>query len=285
MPLVSGNITSTETSAVGVDLIAAMVQSYLSENAVLIPSILDVSNEVEPGAKSVSIGRHTGLTAESLTEGSSYTAQKFTWSADQLIFNKHEGVRTNLTTKAAAQSTKDQEANILTASIEALAQKLEAQVYTALADVSGATPDHKVALDTADTLSYEDILNARRLLNKQSVPKDNNRFLAINSDQEMDILGLDKFSSADKYGNNIPLLTGEIGRILGFRVLVTENVTASTALAYHSSHAVFARQKEITWFSQFDPDYSYTKYLLETMYGLKTLDSGKRGVLLNNTGA
>ena len=285
MPLVSGDITSTQTSAVGVDLIAQMVQQFLEEKAVLIPSITDVSGEVEAGAKSISIGRHTGLTAESLTEGSSYTSQKYTWSADQLIFDKQEGVRTNLHTKASLQSTKNQEANILEASIKALAQKLETQVYTAIADVSDATPDHKVAFETADTISFNDILEARRLLNKQFIPKDERRFLAINSDQETDILGLPKFTEADKYGSNMPLLTGEIGKILGFRVVVTENVTSSTALAYHSSHVAFARQKEITWFSQFDPDYSYTKYLLETLYGLKTLDSGKRGILLNNTGA
>jgi len=285
MALVSGNITTTQTAATGLTVLDMMVQQYLVENAVLIPTIWDRTEALEQGAKSVDITRRSGFVAESKTEGSDYTAQSITWTADTLTLDKQEGVYVQMTGKARLQSAFDQESNITIASIEALAEKLEGQVYTALAAVAASSPDHKIAFQTTDTLSLSDINRARLLLNKQKVPKDNNRFLAINSDQEADLLDLEQFIHADKYGNSTPLVNGEIGRIYGFRILVTENVTASTALAYHRSHVAFCRQLGITFERDRNLQNDLDLYLMQTLYGIKTLDAGVRGVLLNNTGA
>lgn len=279
--MASGVITTTETDSLALERIALMIQTYLSENAVLIPTIMDRTSDVQKGDKSVSYNRRGGLTAETKTSGSDYNSQKFTYTADKLLLTTREGVYVEMEGEAELHSVIEQEPHILDASIDALAQSLEAKVFTALIDVSTSSPDHAVSFDTSDTISLADIANARRLLNKQFVPK-TDRFLAVNSDQETDILNLDNFLHAEKYGSNMPLMNGEIGRIMGFRVLVTENVTESKAVAYHRSHVVFGRQQAITWEQDRELRADKFQYLLQTHYGLKTLDSGKRGVLMEN---
>lgn len=286
MALVAGQIQKAQVAATDIDILSAYVQQRLTERAILIPSIIDRSSEAVKGVGNIKIGRRTALTSETKAEGTEYTAQRFTWSTDDLNPTANqEGVYTQLTSLADLNSLLNQESEILQASADALIAKLEASVYTALSATSASTPDHRVALATQDTLSTQDILEARRLLLKQYVPVDNDLFLAINPDQETDLLAMDKFTDASKYGSNMPLIMGEIGRIYGFRVLVSNSVTSSTAVAYHRTHVAFARMQTVQWSQDRILKDSVSEYLLESFYGLKTLDAGIRGVLLNNTGA
>jgi len=277
-------ITSTETSAVGIDMVSAFVQATLNEQSILISSIEDRSAEVSKGVKTLDIGRRSGFTAETKAEGTEYSAQKFTWTADTLSINKQKGVYTELTTKASNQSMVDQEMEILKGSAQALVNQLEADVFAELIKVSASAPDHVIAFGTASTIALSDILEARKLLRVQNVPMDNNMFLAINPAQEAQLLALEQFIDASRYSNADAIQNGELGRIYGFRVLVSNAVTASNAVAYSRSHVAFARQLQVAWESQRLLKDSVTSYLLETFYGLKVLDAGKRGVLMNNAG-
>lgn len=68
----------------------------------------------------------------------------------------------------------------------------------------------------------------RMTLNKANVPTDG-RFIAISPEFEALILGDARFIDASKYGTNTPIMNGEIGRALGFRILVSNNLPAGTA--------------------------------------------------------
>jgi len=281
MALDPGVITPTVTSEAANTLISQMVQSYLTETAVLIPTIMDRSSEVKKGDTQVKYLKVGGLEAESKSSGSDYTAQKYSITEDTLVLDDQEGVYVEMETKADLDSVITQEPYIFQRAADALVQKLEADVYTALANVSTSNPDHAIEYDSASVLALSDILECRRLLNIAKLPP-MERFLAIHPNNETDLLGLDQFLHADKYGSNTVLMNGEIGRIFGFTVLVTTNVTENTSLAYHRSHAVFARQQQVTWERDRNLKGDKHEFLLQTFYGLKTLDSGIRGVKLAN---
>lgn len=274
----------TESSAVALALVSQYVQTLLTEKSILLPSILDRSADVEVGAKSISIGRSTKFTAESKSENSAYTSQVLTWSADALLLDKQEGVYVEAEKIALIQSAISQESEILKAASLALIEKLEGNIYTALAAVSASAPDHKIAFDSSTTLQVADIAEAAQLLDVQKVPMAD-RFLAVHPTQYWQICGSSAFTEAAKYGSNSALVNGEVGKILGFTVLKTTSVTENTVLAYHREHVAFARQLAINWDSAKKLSNSAVEYLLETIYGLKTLDSGKRGVLINATGS
>jgi hypothetical protein len=279
-------ITTTETSAVGMTIVDTYVQQYLWQNAILVNTITDRSSQATKGVKQIDIGRRTALAAETKNAGVDFTGTNFTWSADSLVLNLHEGVYTILEDAADIESVIAQDPAIMQSSVEALVTKLEAAIYTQLAATKAAGPDHRIKWKTASTLSLADVLEARRLLNNQNVPL-MDRFMAIHPDQEVQALALKNFIDASKYGDpqNMPLINGEIGRIYGFRVVVSNNVTTNTGLFYHRSHVAFARQLNLTWERERALKSGGTEFLMQQKYGVKVLDQGVRGVLINDTGA
>jgi len=276
-------IDKTAIDAVSMEKISAFVQKRLAEKAVLINTIEDRSSEVEEGMDSLNIGRSSSLTAAAKAEGAGYTAQALTWVVDKLALSEQVGVYVEATRKGVSQSSVDQEMAILAEATDAMIKQLEGKVYEELVKTSSSSPDHQIDLGTSDKLALADILSARSLLRAQEVPFDGDDvFLAINPAEEADLLGLDQFIDASKYGNNDAIVRGEIGRVYGFRVIVSNSVTASTCIAYHRTHCAFARQGGVNWDQDKDLKDSSKQYLLEQVYGIKVLDAGVRGVLLSN---
>jgi N4-gp56 family major capsid protein len=275
------NIATTQTTDVAQTIVSQYVQQYLWQNAILINTVTDRSSEALPGVKTIDFGKRTQLSAVTKNANTAMTSTNFTWSVDPLSLDKHEAVYTVLEDYADIESAMSQEPAILESSTEALLTLLEGNIYTALAAAIAA---QRVKFKTQDNLSLADVLNARKILNKANVPL-MDRWMAINPDQEEQVLQLNNFTHADKYGGgNMPLVNGEIGRVYGFRVVVTNNVTSSTVLCYHRSHVAFARQLGLRFENQRKLSEAATEYLMQQKYGLKTLDSGKRAVLINNSG-
>lgn len=279
-------MTGANTQAVGIDILSAMVQAYLKENAILIPTIIDRSAEAAAkGVKSIDIGRAKGFTlgSEDLPDDGTtgYTAQDFTWETDTIDLNLQCGVYVVLTKKGDFQSVLNQEPELVERAIDSLTTKLEQRIFDKIKD---ADAGNKFKFKSGYTLSYQDVTNAKKILDKNKVPK-SDRFMIINPEQEEDLLNLELFHSAEKYGNNSVLLNGEIGRISGFTVLTSLNVEENNAAFYHRTTAAFARQWQVSFEKQRILKTSSYEYLLETLYGLVTLDEGVRAVLVNETGA
>lgn len=96
----------------------------------------------------------------------------------------------------------------------------------------------KMTTSAGNILTAQDVATAdaaflllRRLrmsLNKANVP-DENRFVIISPEFEALILGDGRFIDASRYGSTTPILNGEIGRAIGFRVLTSNNLPSGTA--------------------------------------------------------
>ena len=283
--MANANIRAADVAAMGLDIVSAYVQQYLVQNSVLMNTIIDRSMEAKKGVTSIKIGRRTALEAQTKVANTKLETKRMTWASDNLALDKHEVVYTLLEDAADIESAIEQEPQILQASAEALMTLLEQNIYAALAATCASSPvDHRVKFKTQSVLSLQDILGARKLLNRKAVPFEN-RWMAIHPDQEETVLGLKNIIEVSKYPNTQTIVNGEIGRIYGFRVIVSNNVTADTTLFYHSTHCAFARQLALTWETSRNLGEVGTEYLLQQKYGLKTLDSGIRGVLMNNTGS
>ncbi|MGC3954628.1 MAG: hypothetical protein QM804_10300 [Propionicimonas sp.] len=68
----------------------------------------------------------------------------------------------------------------------------------------------------------------RMALNKGNVPTEN-RWAMISPELEALLLGDNRFIDASRYGSDAPILNGEIGRAIGFRVLTSNNLPQGTA--------------------------------------------------------
>lgn len=92
---------------------------------------------------------------------------------------------------------------------------------------TGGTVQAAQDVATADA-AFLLLRTLRMKLNKQSVPTED-RFAIISPEFEALILGDNRFIDASRYGSTTPILNGEIGRAIGFRILVSNNLPAGTA--------------------------------------------------------
>lgn len=265
----------TEIDAVSSTIIESMVQDYLQEGLIITPTLKPV---VAPkGAKAVNLPRLGGFTVADKLEGVAVEAQALLWAADSLPLTQRKTIHVHVEEIAEIQS----QPNLMAALAERMgadmANAIDAFVYSELVQASASNPDHRLAF--ADTsLKAADILSARALLNKEKIPMVG-RYIVINPDDEKSILGVDNFVRAESYGSAV-IPNGEIGRIFGFTVIMSNNATYP--IAYHSSAVGVGMQQMPTYTEQFDLEYEATRAALRCLFGAKVLDSGKRCVKLGS---
>lgn len=108
---------------------------------------------------------------------------------------------------------------------DGLAQTTDSYLAT-LASTGGT------ALTAQDVGSADDAFllmrNLRLKLDKNSVPT-SGRWMVVSPEFYAVILGDSRFIDASKYGSNAPILNGEIGQAIGFRILMSNNLPEGTA--------------------------------------------------------
>lgn len=276
----------TEVSATSQAVVANVVQQVLKQSSILMPTISDWSRFAAKGSSSVKAPRRTQFAAADKAENAALTAQELTFASDTISLNKHKAIYSALERIASVQSMEDVAAEILVEQAKELALQVDKDIIVQLKLASAAAPDHILdyANSPTDTLQQTDILEARRLLNVQVVPM-SDRFLVVSPDQEKAMLAIADFVRADAYGNANGLMNGELGRIYGFTVLMHTSLSGVDTLAYHKSHAGWASQLDPEFKTDFNVPKVADEYLLHMIYGVSVLDSGKRGVYFNGTGA
>ena len=277
----------TETSATGQDLVAALVQQQLIAQAQFMFCIRDESARAVKGAKSVSFPKTGDLDPTAKVENTASASQALTFAADQLLLNQHYQTLVRLEDIADVQSIVDVPGEILTRAAKGMAKKFDSAIYAALkAGASASAPDHIIDHYSASgAITRTKILAARKLLNDQNVPMED-RFMAVSTAQEAELLDIDQFVSAEKYGDRTALINGELGRLFGFRIIISTVVENDVTLYWHKSACAFARQIDPKWEMARAPlELLADAYSLSSLYGVKVLDSGKRNVTANATGS
>lgn len=270
----------TEVSATSMQVVASLVQQVLKQEAKLLPLIMDYSSFAGKGASAVKIPRRTQFAAADKAENTALTAQELTFAVDTISLDKNKAIYAALERIAEIQATPNVEAEIITEMAKELALQVDKDIYTEILLASAAAPDHRIAFVGA-SLAETDLLEARRLLNVQNVPMDN-RVLLIAPDEEKALLGISNFIRADAYGSAGGLVNGEIGRVYGMTVVMSNVVTAGLASVFHKSAVGFAQQLQPEYDTDKDLKNTAKEYLLNMVYGVEVLDSGKRQVKLGS---
>lgn len=273
-------IGGTDVGATRQALVAKLVQEALIQTSILVPTVQDYSQFAVPGALSVGVPKATQLSVDAKAEDTDLVSQQITFTNDTISFDKHKAIYVEIEKIAKLQSNVDVQAYVVEEMAKQLALQIDKDLLVQLRLASAAAPDHRIAL-TGNIQS--DIINARKLLNIQKVPL-SDRYLVISPDQEAAMLAVADFVRADAYGSAGGLINGEIGRVYGFTVLMHTELAAQELLAYHKSHVGFAMQADPEYVTDFNLKGVKDEHLLDQLYGMVVLDSGKRGVLYNATG-
>ncbi len=269
----------TETVATGVDLISALAQTYLQQEAKIVPMVTDYSSLVVKGVKTVEIPRAGGFTVASKAENTQADASAITWSTDSIALDQHKYIQWLIEDIASEQSVLAiNEQNVMRAAKD-MARDVDQFLINLLEATSASAPDHRVAYANTTTIAEADILGARELLINQFIDP-SELVLAVAPSQESEMLQLSNFIDASKYGSAGALSNGEIGKVFGATVIVHNDVENLKSLMFHKSAVGYA--------SQFGPRFQTEsslvdlgrRYSMDHLFGGSVLDGGKRAVMI-----
>lgn len=271
---------ATEVAGVQQNIVAALVQAELANRAVLINAVTDYSYLWRKGAASVSIPKRTSFTAAEKAENVDGEIQALTFSNDEITMVPYL-VPSIVEDEARRRSVVDLDPVYLEGMVSAMVDKIEAAIS---AKIIKAANDIQLTGTSNLLPTRKDILAAKKYLEEANCPKED-RFLIVSPEQEAGILDIDGFVNADKYGSDDNVKNGEIGRIFGFKVLVSNQFASDTEIvAMHKSHCGYVMSQEFKFEKQRGTLASQSDELsLSSEFGAAQLDSGARGAYLDES--
>lgn len=234
---------STEASSLVPELWSSKFYPALKEGLIFFDSIAqDYQGEISALGDIVNITSIPQFaSAYDLAEDERADADAVTMTTAQLTIN-HQIVKDFILTDKVLKQGLDAQMELRDLAIFSVLKKMQALI---IADIvpSSSAPDHQIAYDSGSTLSLADLLEAKELLDAQSVPNDGKRVLAVGQAQLNDLFVITGFSSKDFIDNGSPMTSGEMSQsILGFKLKWSTECGAVTRM-FHSSFMQMAVQK------------------------------------------
>lgn len=283
----ASHVGSTEDT-----VILSIVQEELLSKAVVRPTVMDMSAQAGKGVKSIDIPKFAssfaGPAAQNPDGTTEVAFQTLSLDVDSLDLDQWKNLPYRIADRVSIQNRVDLEATLAKSAGEQMAIDLDKYVITQLRAAATAAPDHNIDLDgsatsgAASAITLAGINEARALLKKQNVTDlDGGMVLLISVEQEKNMLNIANFIKADEYGSREALMNGEIGRVYGMRVVVSNLLADNEAFAYHRSAVAFAAQKEVSFERQrASVNLQAWDYSFSVGYGATILDDGKRVVYM-----
>lgn len=265
---------------------SADVQKQLSDEAVLVNTVMNLSPRVQPGMKSISIPKVSGMSANAIPDdGSDSTSSGMTMAVDTLALTSKREVA-DFIYDTALDSAVDLKEAFFASAPGVFVQDMENKIYLELDGASASNPDHVLQMSGASNLvpTIADIRLAAKLLDEQKLPQAD-RYLVVTPAIKHAILAFSEVSDASKFGNSDAIQKGYIGELYGFKVICSNQVTANTMVAYHKSALAFAFQKDIQAVQSRNEEKARELVAIRGHYGQKVLAAGKRCILFNATGS
>lgn len=280
-------ISQTSNNAAVIEqIVSSVMTETLIQKSVMLGCVSDRSAEVRPGMDRLDIALLDEMTVQTVSETADVTPQDLLTNAAQLDLDQHKSVPFAVSDRLNVQAKNDLIAEAVKNGAMSLAHTVDSFILDALyAGVSTTAPDHLQALTSGDPLA--DIATSRELLNKQNVPMAD-RCLVVSPAFEALLLKTESFISAEKYGSSQPIQAGEIGRILGFKVMMSNDdaIVDDGFVAMHRDSFYFARQLEVSLKSEYQVLGHRWDYSLSHLYGGVISQNGaKKFVIFNSTGA
>lgn len=279
--------SANSTAATEREIILSIVQDELLKASMLRPTVTEFP--AEPGAKQVSVPKFTasfdGPAAINTDGATASDFQDIAFGVDTILLDDHVVLPYRITDRAEMQSSVNATAEAAKSAGKQMGIYIDDQIIARLREASAAAPDHKIDLDgsatagVATALTLDGVTEARRLLNTQNLKGE--RWWVMSPDLEKDLLDLDQFRNAEKYGSREALLDGEIGKIYGFRVMVHNGVNSNEAFAYEPEAVGIAVQQEVKFESRrADLRLQANDYSFTLLMGSLVMEGGKKVVHL-----
>lgn len=271
-----------EVDVTRMDFIVESVQRELAAQAKLRGLVTDVSEFAEPGHKSISFPKLGSFEVQKLSSDQKADAQALTATEDQLDLDEHATVQWINKRRATIQSRLRWDEAYIQRAASAHARQVDKDILEQM--INNAAVANNV---TYNGSAIEDnILEIVENLDGQNAPEEG-RYVVFRPAQKKLILGVANFVQADRYGNNIPIMTGEVGMAYGLRFIMSNINSAS----YVDDVMVGFHREALAVGFQIDPEVDEqkaveygagsTRTAVDQLYGVKSMQDGKLTVVVS----
>ena len=270
----ANEIGNTELSATKQELITEIAQRALISESIYMPTFRDLSSRAVKGASQVSFPKNNNLfTVENRASATAGTNQALAFGKDTMDLDVRAHIQWVVDTDDEIESTLDVQRELIDRAAREHARDFDARAIVAMeADAITTT--------TAGDVDQDIVLEMRRILLKNKAnPRD--LYLSVAPAQEANLLKIDPFVSAEKYGSAI-IPQGVLGTLYGVKVIVTPELGDQQYFMHEREGFGYALQRAPAFDEAPRPEFGVNAKLqvLAQKYGQKTLQVGVPGAFL-----
>lgn len=267
--------TTTTAAAVIEKMVSSITTETLIQESVMLGAVRDFSGMVRPGMDRLDIPLFNELAVQDVSESACLTSEALAPVVSSINLDRHKAIHFELSDRVSVQAKPDLVAEGIRNGARSLAAEID-NYMIGLLDAGVAAGNRFAFLPT----TVEDIAEMRKLLSKQNVPM-NDRFLIVSPDYEAKLLGEQAFIDASRYGSANPIQVGEIGQIMGFRVLVSNSASIEEggAIAFSRDALAFGRQLQPKYETDRVVECLKDVHVLSHLYGAVLTDGNRVSVV------
>lgn len=267
-------VGNAELGATKQDLIASAVQRELAFRAKLVPTVMDVSQFAQPGAKTIEFPKLTSFSVTKRTEGSAGDATVLTATTDVMPLDQNAYVAWIIDSKSALQSRIDAQVEYATRAASAHGRQVDLDVISELETIASLN----INAGTPAAITRDDVLDMREHIKSNDALMEDALFV-FSVDQEKELLKIDEFSRNDVYGSPV-IQSGVVGRLFGIPVMVHNGVKDGQVLLYEKSACAIGFQQSPNFSDQGANEFGSTarRNVLDQLYGIKGMQLGEKSV-------
>lgn len=266
------------------------LQMYLSASAILFPTVWNLSDKVQAGATTVAIPRVTGGNAgDWVDNGSDVADAGMAIATDIMALDQFKQYSSYIYDTERAKSSADLNDYFYEIAPSKLGDLIELYIYSELKKASASNPDNIFQLTGTGNLvpAVADIFTIAQLLDKANAPK-MDRFAAMGVAAYYALIQTDAIINGSKSLSAEALVNGAFSKVAGVTLIYSTNITVGEVVGYQKTAVAFAfgNDGQVMAPPVERQESKFRDFLtLKAQYGCKVLDSGKRCVLGNATGA
>ena len=253
------------------ELISEIAQRALISRSTLMASARDVSMFASKGNSQISFPKNTTLfAAENRASAAAATIQDVDFAKDTMDLDQRMIIAWLVDSDDEIESRLDVQRELIERAAREHARDVDAKL---IAEMEAAA----ITTTTAGNVSQDVVLEMRRvLLRNKADPA--NLWLAVSPEQEEELLKIDPFVGADKYGSAV-IPAGVLGTLYGVKVLITPELGTNQYFMYESDGIALGFQRRPQFDEDNRPEYGPGAKLqvLGQKYGTQALHLGVPG--------
>lgn len=212
-------VDTSQISAWDPQVLSDMVDTVARRNHVMGNVVAEEHDRTDDAGSSFEVRERGSLDVQQQSENTEISTEDLSYSTTDITVDKY-GESVEITREAEEDGLDVQQEDVAEELGEAFADSMDQTAYDT---VTGATSAETVQLDTAGSLTKDEIVDIRAKIRANKYNADS---IVIHPDMEAEMLKIDDFTHVNKYGDEDVLQTAEFGRILNTTVYVSVTANA-----------------------------------------------------------